>query len=118
MYHYNSSLNIKDFYMVHKKVGSIASPVTVAKADILQLSDRALVLYMYYLSLPSHSNPTMGLATDYLHWSPAKYKSAKKELVVKGYIATKKHSIKGGGSEYDYFIGKVAVTNYTVKIGD
>lgn len=98
--------------MVHKKVGSIPSPVTVSKVDILTLSDRALVLYMYYLSLPSYNSPTMELATDYLCWSPAKYKSAKKELVEKGYITTKKNSVKGGGSRYDYYIGKIAVKEY------
>lgn len=102
--------------MIHKKVGSIPSPVTVAKADILQLSDRALVLYMYYLSLPSHNSPTMELAINYLHWSPAKYKSAKKELVEKEYITTKKNSVRGGGSRYDYFIGKVAVVEYKAML--
>lgn len=98
--------------MVHKKVGNIPSPITVSQVDMLQLSDKALVLYMYYLSLPSYNSPTMELAIGYLHWSPAKYKSAKKELVTSGYIATKKNSVRGGGSRYDYFIGKVAVVEY------
>ena len=98
--------------MVHKKVGSIPSPVTVSKLDMLSLSDKALKLFMYYLSLPSYNSPTMELATNYLHWSPAKYKSAKKELIEKNYIITKKNSIKGGGSRYDYYIGKIAVTEY------
>lgn len=98
--------------MVHKKVGSIPSPITVSQNDMAELSDKALKLYMYYLSLPSYNNPTMELALGYLHWSPAKYKSAKKELVDKDYITTKKNSVKGGGSRYDYYIGKIAVMEY------
>lgn len=95
--------------MVIKKVAKSTYPLTVGKEDILRLSDGALKLYMYFLSLPFNTNPTMELAIDYLGWSDKKYKRCKKELVDNYYIFTKKNSVKGGGSAYDYYVGKVAV---------